>query len=51
MSAKGDGCMKRWQEQRWILDAVIMTVGVNSEGSVLAWPEFMFEVAAVAAVP
>ncbi len=29
MSAKGDGRMKRWQEQRWILDAVIRTVGVE----------------------
>ena len=29
MSAKADGRMKRWQEQRWILDAVIRTVGVE----------------------
>jgi hypothetical protein len=29
MSAKADGRMKRWQEQRWILDAVIQTVGVE----------------------
>ncbi|MEE8333309.1 MAG: alpha/beta hydrolase [Alphaproteobacteria bacterium] len=29
MSAKVDGRMKRWQEQRWILDAVIRTVGVE----------------------
>ena len=26
---KADGRMKRWQEQRWILDAVIGTVGVE----------------------
>ena len=29
MSAKADGRMKRWQEQRWILDAVIRTVGIE----------------------
>lgn len=29
MSAKVDGRMKRWQEQRWLLDAVIATVGVE----------------------
>ena len=29
MSAKVDGRMKRWQEQRWLLDAVISTVGVE----------------------
>jgi hypothetical protein len=29
MSDKADGRMKRWQEQRWILDAVIRTVGVE----------------------
>ncbi len=29
MSAKVDGRMKRWQEQRWILDAVIRTVGIE----------------------
>jgi dipeptidyl aminopeptidase/acylaminoacyl peptidase len=29
MSAKADSRMKRWQEQRWILDAVIQTVGVE----------------------
>ena len=29
MAAKSDGRMKRWQEQRWILDAVIGTVGVE----------------------
>ena len=29
MSEKAHGRMKRWQEQRWILDAVIRTVGVE----------------------
>ena len=29
MTAKVDQRMKRWQEQRWILDAVIRTVGVE----------------------
>jgi len=29
MSARVDGRMKRWAEQRWILDAVIRTVGVE----------------------
>ena len=29
MTAKVDRRMKRWQEQRWILDAVIRTVGVE----------------------
>ncbi|MEE2655272.1 MAG: alpha/beta hydrolase [Pseudomonadota bacterium] len=29
MSAKADGRMARWREQRWILDAVIRTVGVE----------------------
>ena len=29
MSTKAEGRMKRWQEQRWILDAVIRTVGVE----------------------
>ena len=29
MSSNADGRMKRWQEQRWILDAVIRTVGIE----------------------
>lgn len=29
MPAKADGRMRRWQEQRWILDTVIATVGVE----------------------
>ena len=29
MSTNGGGRMRRWQEQRWILDAVIRTVGVE----------------------
>jgi len=29
MSTKADGRMARWREQRWILDAVIRTVGVE----------------------
>jgi alpha-beta hydrolase superfamily lysophospholipase len=29
MSAKVERSMKRWQEQRWILDAVVKTVGVE----------------------
>lgn len=29
MSAKSDRMMKRWQEQRWLIDAVIRTVGVE----------------------
>ncbi|MEC7489204.1 MAG: alpha/beta hydrolase [Pseudomonadota bacterium] len=29
MTAKNDGRMKRWGEQRWLLDTVIQTVGVE----------------------
>ena len=29
MSTNAGGRMRRWQEQRWILDAVIRTVGVE----------------------
>ena len=29
MSSKSDRIMKRWQEQRWLLDTVIRTVGME----------------------
>ena len=29
MSSKSDGLMKRWQEQRWLLDTVIRTIGME----------------------
>ena len=35
--AKADRRMKRWQEQRWILDAVIRTVGVEWDQSRLRY--------------
>ena len=37
MSSKVDRRMKRWQEQRWILDAVIQTVGVEWDQARLAY--------------
>lgn len=37
MSAKADGRMKRWQAQRWILDAVIRTVGVEWDQQRIAY--------------
>lgn len=37
MSAKVNGRMKRWQEQRWILDAIIRTVGVEWDQSRLRY--------------
>jgi hypothetical protein len=37
MSSKVDRRMKRWQEQRWILDTVIRTVGVEWDQARLAY--------------
>ncbi len=37
MSSKVERRMKRWQEQRWILDAVIRTVGVEWDQARLAY--------------
>jgi len=37
MSSKVDRRMKRWQEQRWLLDAVIRTVGVEWDQARLAY--------------
>jgi dienelactone hydrolase len=37
MSSKVDRRMKRWQEQRWILDAVIQTIGVEWDQARLAY--------------
>jgi len=55
MSAKGDRRMKRWQEQRWILDAVIRTVGIEWDqgrvgyGSAPGGPQSVAEFRATAA--
>ena len=55
MSAKADGRMKRWQEQRWILDAVIRTVGIEWDqgrvgyGSAPGGPQSVTEFRATAA--
>jgi fermentation-respiration switch protein FrsA (DUF1100 family) len=35
--SKADGLMKRWQEQRWLLDTVIRTVGVEWDQPRLAY--------------
>lgn len=37
MSAKVDRMMKRWQSQRWLLDTVIQTIGVEWDQSRLAY--------------
>jgi fermentation-respiration switch protein FrsA (DUF1100 family) len=37
MSAKTDRLMRRWGEQRWILDAVIATIGVEWDQARLAY--------------
>ena len=35
-SAAIEGRIRRWQEQRWLLDAVIRTIGVNWDQNRLA---------------
>ena len=37
MSSKSDRIMKRWQEQRWLLDTVIRTVGMEWDQGRLAY--------------
>src|ERR1035437_7552040 len=37
MSATTERRMKRWQEQRWLLDAVIQTVGIEWDQARIAY--------------
>ena len=37
MSSKSDRLMKRWQEQRWLLDTVIRTIGMEWDQARLAY--------------
>jgi len=37
MASKSDRLMKRWQEQRWLLDAVIRTIGMEWDQARLAY--------------